>query len=168
MAKTPEELEKELAALQQQNAELTKNVENYKANAGGDEALKKRLEELEASNKTQAEENKKMKLTTAKANAISKYPFAAPFMGAIVADTVEEIEARAKEFHEASTAQRDQAIKEKETELAARWGQLPNGSVPGVMRTEEIEAEYTKSKASNDPMGMLKAIWTKHLQTIKK
>lgn len=164
MSKTPEELEKELAELKAKNAELEKNVENYKANAGGDESLKKRLEELEASNKSHSEENKKIKIENAKAKAISKYPFSAPFITAIVTDSPDEIEVKAKEFHEASQAQRDQAIKDKEAELASRWGQIPNGSVPGFMRVEDIDAEYKKSKDANDPQGMLKALWSKHIQ----
>lgn len=164
MAKTPEELEKELAALIAKNAELEKNVENYKANAGGEDALKKRLEELETSNSKLAAENKATRIASARAAAIQKYPSAAPFMAAIVSEDPAEIETKAKEFHEAAMKQVEDAVKTKENELAARWGQLPAGSPPGMMNKDEITAEYEKSKKANDPLGMIKALWTKHLQ----
>lgn len=168
MAKTPEELEKELAALQAKNAELEKNVENYKANAGGDEALKKRLEELEASNQKNSAENRALKVASARSAAIVKYPGAAPFLPAISSEDPVEIETKAKEFHEAATKQAEEAVKAKETEFAARWGQLPAGSPPGLMRTEEIAAKYEEAKKSNNPLGMITAIITRHLQAGKK
>lgn len=163
MAKTPEELEKEIEALRQHNAELQKNVDNYKANAGGDEALKKRLEDLEATNQILSNERKRDRVAFAKIEAVKKYPFAAPYLEKIPLDNPEDVEAKAKDFHEAATKDRDAAIQEKEKELAARWGQLPTGSPPGFLRKEDIDKEYEEAKTKNSVKDMLKAKIMGHL-----
>ena len=105
------------------------------------------MDAVKSQNDKTALENKQMKLDASKAEAIKKYPNAAPFAANITGDKPEDIEARAKEFHDKALNIQQTAVTQKEDEIKKHWGAIPPGSIPNVFQQSDYETEYAKADA---------------------
>jgi hypothetical protein len=158
---TVEELQQQLAESQAKEKLLQEQLEAAKSTNNDSASLIKRLAEVEEKAKVQAEENKKIKLDLAKENIIKEFPHSASFRDHLVGANEDEIKAKAKVFHETVAKAREDATKEKEAEIKRAWGNIPQGGVPGMMRTDELDADLEKNKKEGNTHGMLRNKFTR-------
>jgi len=148
---TPEELQAELAAQKEANAKLQADIEAAKASNPTD-ALNAKIASLEKQAADAAAESAKMRINIAKQDAVKEYPLAAGFYEQLHGDNPEKIKETAKVFHENVVKANEAALKAKENENMAAWGQINPGGPPGVMRQEDLDAKMEEAKKEPDTL----------------
>jgi len=147
---TPEqvaELQTKATAQEAENRKLQVDLLEAQKTKDGDKTLHEQVAAMKAQSEKLSQENKDMRINNAKADAMKKYPGAAPFLTNITGDTAEEIEAKAKDFHEKAAGIQATVIKEKEEEIRKTWGNIPAGSTPNVFSQTTFEEGYEKANA---------------------
>ena len=159
MQKQLEELQAKLAAAEADNSKLNdviKSNANVRTGTAPNPEIMTKLAELQKQNEAIQAENMTMKINHVKMEAVKEFPLAASFLDEITANDPDIIKEKAKKFHEAIATANETAVKEKEAQLAAAWGSIHAGSVPGILRTEDLDADYAKAKADKNFVGMMK------------
>lgn len=156
LQKQLEETKARLAAMEADNTKLNEVIKANATKPSGNVDVMNKLAELQKQNEAMQAENMAMKINHVKMEAVKEFPLAAGLIDEIVASDPAAIKDKAKSFHEKIAAANEAAVKAKEAEIAAAWGSIHSGSVPGVLRTEDLDADYQKARETKDYVGMMK------------
>ena len=139
-----EELQKQLAAMAEENKKLQDILQANKNEDTTLESLQASVVKIQEENKNLSQININMKLDQARAKAIVEFPLASGFP--LMGTTEEQIREQAKQNHENVKIKTDAAAKAAADQAQQQWGQMGQGSPPGLISTKDLESEEAKAK----------------------
>ena len=131
--------------------ELAAQIEATKSSGNTIESMQAKMVAMEKTNADNLAENNRMKIESAQGSAVAKYPNAAGMPGLIGANEA-EIEANAKLIHDNIANKTEAVVKAKEVEMQTAWGKIPQGSVPTLLKQDDLDAEKDRISKITNPL----------------